>query len=911
MNREVESLEVRWALYGKRPGETGEHNALRCWHGVKGCTDCRPLAQAGVTSEVYGMSHGKAAVGQQASFRRWREAGQQYLGMTIFRIDTETISAETSGDRRGMAAARFYAFPADWVSRHVVRLAALYDAATSAELPGDGDAGPLRLDVRLGDSPVVTLLRDSAQASTWLLRLAGAVLEKPVIVTSGPPELKKRLDLLDLVLALLPAWFRAEVSATTWTDKPRKGYRLAFGHAAERGYTAISWGASSADPAATGRYAALLDRLCTDPASVEPMIRYLAALDAAKARPSRRGPSTRAADDLSVFCDLRAFDFAAPPDHARISTLLGIARSENARQLALGQTGQLPAFAIAATGMGVPAAADLLNELWSAEVAEQAGLTAAAHLADGRLPPAQLLMTAAGRRDGMDGFLRAIFETIKLPTASAKALSTLTQLLASALESASMADAVCPVLVEASDIGLPVLAVIARDRPKSLAASISALVRAAEAGQDAPLWTKAIAPWSQECLDGRRGSGRPAAGPPDEETAQGMWSQLGPGAIAAAWALAHALSSPDPVEYTWTLLAEAGADASAADFSCGEGSGWALTERFGAKLPPPARAHADLARLSCGLLPADLPQSGESEATIRQYVGACLTGCRSPRLSPGNQRRLRQLLSDRLLAMEDPAAAVTARTLLSALADSEITDDQEWLVSQLLDGEDMRPRAAEWLRSVGRKIISSRVRSPSPTTEIQAARHLRLAIRSLKETEADTPEVLDLLAQAAASEGFTHRRNVSAVGTMLRELGSWSGCRNPASVTGFLDCWKQELARRGLPIDEAESRVDDAISQIMSGIWGQEPATRLGDYQTKMMVLAINRLETRMEAFIADRTRVQADMAERQAEIQKLAAESQTIEMRIEAIRAEIAARENVKATIRRILPADNLVSAG
>jgi len=261
--------------------------------------------------------------------------------------------------------------------------------------------------------------------------------------------------------------------------------------------------------------------------------------------------------------------------------------------------------------------------------------------------------------------------------------------------------------------------------------------------------------------------------------------------------------------------------------------------------------------------------------------------------------------------MEDPAAAVTARTLLSALADSEITDDQEWLVSQLLDGEDMRPRAAEWLRSVGRKIISSRVRSPSPTTEIQAARHLRLAIRSLKETEADTPEVLDLLAQAAASEGFTHRRNVSAVGTMLRELGSWSGCRNPASVTGFLDCWKQELARRGLPIDEAESRVDDAISQIMSGIWGQEPATRLGDYQTKMMVLAINRLETRMEAFIADRTRVQADMAERQAEIQKLAAESQTIEMRIEAIRAEIAARENVKATIRRILPADNLVSAG
>ncbi len=86
------------------------------------------------------MRIGKAAVGQQASFQRWQEGGKRYLGMTIFQISTAT-----SGDRRGRAAAQFYEFPANWVSQYEVRLAALYDAAASAELPEDGDARSLRL----------------------------------------------------------------------------------------------------------------------------------------------------------------------------------------------------------------------------------------------------------------------------------------------------------------------------------------------------------------------------------------------------------------------------------------------------------------------------------------------------------------------------------------------------------------------------------------------------------------------------------------------------------------------------------------------------------------------------------------------------------------------------------------------
>jgi hypothetical protein len=855
----------------------------------------------GVTSEVYGMRLGRAAVGQQASFQLWQEGGNRYLGMTIFQI-----SAETGSDRRGRAAAQLYQFPVDWVSQHDVRLAALYDAAIAAEIPRDGDARPLRLDVALGNYPIVERLRHSAQGSTRLLRLAGAVLERPVIVTNGPLELKKRLDLLDFVLTLLPAWFRPEVSVTTWTDKPRKEYRLAFGGEADRGYTAVSWEAGIAEAAGIGRYATLLQELCTDPERVESVIRFLGALDPTEARSGKRGTSTRAVDDLAVFHGLWTFNFTLPPDRERVRSLLRIVHSENARHLALGKINQIPAFAIAAAGIGVTEAVDLLSALWSAEITDQTGLAVARYLADGRLAPAQSLMAAAVRADSLDSFLRAVIKRMPPLSGSGKALSTFTGLLAEAAESADTFAAACPALLEVNDLSLQVLAVIARDRPKALAISISSIVRAADAHPPAPIWTKAIAPWSQGASSGRRDGGPYASVAIDDETANSVWSQLAPDAVALAWAVSHALNVPDPVEYTWTLLVESSKNtsvsAATADVLRSQEFGWALSRRFGPKFPAQTRAYADLARISIGLTLGDVPESGESETTVRQYVGSCLAGCRSPRLSPEDQRELRRLLSDNLLVDESPATAPAARTLLDALADSENEDDQEWLISQLLDYGGKRPRATEWLRGMGQKIISSRVRSPSLTTEIEAARNLRLAVRSLKETEAETSEALDLLAQAAASGGFKHRQNASAVGTILREMQPWPGCRRPASVANFLDRWKQELTRRGLPVDEAESRADDAIAQIMSGIWGTESAIQLGDYYSKIVAVTISRLEERIDTWSADRARGYADIAERRAEIQKLEAALQAIDMRINATRAEIIAKERLNAKITRLL---------
>ena len=69
-----------------------------------------------------------------------------------------------------------------------------------------------------------------------------------------------------------------------------------------------------------------------------------------------------------------------------------------------------------------------------------------------------------------------------------------------------------------------------------------------------------------------------------------------------------------------------------------------------------------------------------------------------------------------------------------------------------------------------------------------------------------------------------------------------------------------------------------------------------------MIALTKNRLETQIEICIADRTRVCADIGERKAEIQKLEAASRAIDMRIEAIRAEITANERANATIMRLL---------
>ena len=69
-----------------------------------------------------------------------------------------------------------------------------------------------------------------------------------------------------------------------------------------------------------------------------------------------------------------------------------------------------------------------------------------------------------------------------------------------------------------------------------------------------------------------------------------------------------------------------------------------------------------------------------------------------------------------------------------------------------------------------------------------------------------------------------------------------AGCHKPDSVADFLDRWKQET-RRGLSAEDAESRAGDAISRIMSGIWGQKSATQLGDYYSKMIALTKSRLE--------------------------------------------------------------------
>jgi len=908
MNNQVGSLEVRWALYGKPPGDPGEHNVLKCSHGVKKCPNCRPLAQVGVTSEIYGLKFGRAAAGQQASFRHWQDGGKRYLGMTIFQIgDT------TSADRRDMAVARFYEFPADWVSDHGVRLAALYDAAAATELPGEGDARPLRLDVALGDRPIVEFLRESAQASTLLLQIASALLDRPVIVTAGPIDLKKRLDLLDVVLTLLPAWFRAEVSATTWTDKPRKEYRLAFGSEADRGYTAASWESGITDHATIRRYATLLEELCMNQAHVEPMIRYLAALRATKSRSGKHGTSTLATDDLSLFHRLTTFDFTSP-DRARISELLQIVRSENARHLAIGEVHQIPGFAIAAAGIGIQEAVDLLAALWSAEIANQTARAAVGHLSAGRTSSARLLMSSAARKGGVSAFLKAVISEIESldagagmlpPEASEKARTELALLLAETSDSADSFAAICAVLLEAEDLGRRVLAVIARDRPKSVQACISVLVKEADAFGNWPLWLRAIAPWSLAGMSAGRPGGRHAAATSNDK-APGVWSELNLDAIAVGWAVSHALHVPDPVNETWALVAELGREASAAaaiaNICRSQEFAWALTNRFGTKLPPPARAHADLARISIGLAIADVPESGEAETSVNQYLAACLDGCRSAQLSQQDQHRLRQLLSDSLLTGESPTMAVAAGKLLDSLAISDNADDQEWLIAEILDDGGRRPRVGEWLLMKGKGIIGSLVHSARPTSEIQAARNLRLLIRSLREADADTPEALDLLAQAAANDGFGLRQKPSPVGTVLREMRAWPSRHKPSSVADFLDRWKHAMAEQGLSPDEAESRADDASSEIMSGIWGPEAATLLGGYYSKMIALKRSRLETQIEISIANRTRVNADIADRRAEIEKLEAQSQAITLRIEATRAEIAARERANEEIMRLI---------
>ena len=898
------AVEVRWALFGKPPRDRHDYRVLACSDGPERCLDFYPPARAGVS-----VAARDATSPQQVSFMPWEYQGLSYIGVTV--IDP---SGHNDGDGRPITEGRFFAFPATWALESGISFSGLYDTVREVRLSSEDAPGLLKLDVATQDLlGAAQVLHDHPQMGAWLIRLAGTVMDRSVVVTRAPSEFDQRLAALDVVAALLPAWARSHISATTWADKPRKEFSLAFGETAERGQVKIPWGEEDGRHGAAGGYADLLGDLCWHSYGVEPVLAYLASLHTPPRSGTKADVAELATTDLAVLTSLVTFDPSQPPDSEHLSEVAALGQQTPVHRWPPEIARRIEGFVLDAAIAEMPKSGEALSSVWSPWVADAAAHAAIAHLAFGHTGPALVMLLAAWGAGEADSFLRQLVNaampvnnaSAELSLASAPlGQDSLVELLRLAARTPSLLVELHPALREADTLSRRVVAAVARDQADATVAFISALLPGVSELADsagAPAWLRLLAPWSRPVARAL-GSGN-SAWPGD------VVSELDLGAIPAIWAVANALRIPDLVDLTWEQLINLSRYTPGAptlsDLSGWPAYGWALTERFGQKLSVRTRAHADMARIAVGLAPADAPGPEEAGLHIDRYVEECLHTGHSEIFTAEASLRLRKQLSDYLLAPEDTTLSRAAERLLDRLADSPYEDDREWLVSQLGQERVKRPGGTKRLRKKSRKLRRALARSSRGTAEAAAAGQLRLEIRALASAEAEMPDTLNSLADAAAGEGFGHQNRSTSAQVVLRELRAWPGHRHPEVVHDLLGRWEAELRHHGLAKADAQRKIRDARSEILSGIWGSEVAREHAMYYSG--VVALRKLERNREIDEAtvEIHQIDANIKERQAEIGRLQREIGVIRARIDQLQADIEGYERFGREISRLFPAD------
>jgi hypothetical protein len=226
-------VDVQWALYGRRAGESGDR-VLSCSAGdlaAENFADAISRFQLGTLPALPQVS---------VSYARQAKSGRGYLALAIHKPADQGQPA-LDEDGRPLAYTNYFCLPYGPLAAAGVTYQGMHEAVHDLRLPTMNGA-PLRVPV--GGQPWRHPVIDPLAIRVAALLLTG----RPVCVLRAQDvPADGRLGFIDAVMGLLPYGFRAKMTAATWTRATYRDhrFRLFFSDAprgSERPDQVVSWG---------------------------------------------------------------------------------------------------------------------------------------------------------------------------------------------------------------------------------------------------------------------------------------------------------------------------------------------------------------------------------------------------------------------------------------------------------------------------------------------------------------------------------------------------------------------------------------------------------------------------------------------------------------------------------------------
>jgi hypothetical protein len=269
------SVEVGWALWGKRAGSNDDYSVLSC--------SAEPFSKAEFAAILSRFATGSPSVRQQGPGKlpwitlSWVGTEKDlHLGLSI-----QEATQEVDGAGRPITKMSYFCVPFAALRREPIAYASIYEEVADLELPRTG-GDKLQLNVQV---------LGTAQMARWLAKFdedvvattASMLLRGPVsILQAEASTLAERLEFLDVVAAMLPYGYRAKYTAATWSDSGvRHRMRLAFAERPREDAFRVLW-RQPVDTSAGGparRYLRELNRVRGDTDDSGPAIALVNVMD--------------------------------------------------------------------------------------------------------------------------------------------------------------------------------------------------------------------------------------------------------------------------------------------------------------------------------------------------------------------------------------------------------------------------------------------------------------------------------------------------------------------------------------------------------------------------------------------------------------------------------------------------------
>jgi hypothetical protein len=241
------SVSAGWALWGKQAGSNSDYSVL--------ASSAEPLSPAEFGSVLAHFAPGTPPTEDNLPgslpwvvISRVGIEGRSYIGIAIQRSGKDVDSVG-----RPITMTSYFCVPFAELADPPVSYTDLYRQLDSVELPGPGD-DPIRLSIPRMDPAAVAASISDQNWEPAVSAAAAMLLNGPVsIIGSEGSTMEERLLFLDAVAALLPFRYRADFTASTWSDSAaRHQIRLAFAARAREGAGTVQWRFSAVSPPASG-----------------------------------------------------------------------------------------------------------------------------------------------------------------------------------------------------------------------------------------------------------------------------------------------------------------------------------------------------------------------------------------------------------------------------------------------------------------------------------------------------------------------------------------------------------------------------------------------------------------------------------------------------------------------------------